>query len=62
MLKMELPLANVGTLKAAATPAGSPLTLKVTGSKNPFCGVTVAVQEVLPPWNTFLNPGVTVTA
>lgn len=39
-------------VKAAVTPLGNPVTLRVTLPVNPFCGVTVMVLVALPPWRT----------
>ena len=48
-LSVESPLVRTGTLKVAVTPAGSPLTPRFTVPVKPLWGVTVAVQDVLPP-------------
>ena len=44
-------------LKVPVVLAGKPLTLKVTGPLNPFCGVTTAVYVVLAPLLTVCVAG-----
>ncbi len=45
------PVTEAG-LKLAVTPAGKPVTLKLTTPPNPPVGLTVMVDAVLPPWIT----------
>ena len=58
-VKVELPdVVTDAGLKDAVTPAGNPLTLKVTAPVNPPDGVTVAVDVALPPGVTATEAGV----